>query len=233
MIGWSSSTKILLATPLPIMIVMKQIISKILLFIGLILMTSCPPMSRIYKTLEWEAPLFQNSTRCVFPEDIRTDVEKHLKSQKLINWVGIITEIDTKLNADTGIIEITFEQKYWNYIEDFTTRKKMFISPHGEGEFYYIARHFQATQGILDTLTMNIQVNDLGICYGYLLGLRNNNPVLAANGIRFVPYKYYSTNIMSYKAKKDSLTGETICIGNMYETTDFKLLKIAGPEQNK
>lgn len=208
------------------------------IIIGLtLLMTGCPivPSSRLYKTIDWETTLYQNSTRCVFPDDIRINPEKYMKFQNMINWVGIIKNVDTKLNSDTGVIMITMEHKYWDYIEDFSIQdEKMFVSPHGEGEFYYIEKRLNATQGMLDTMAMNLKYNDLGICYGHFIGLKDSLPQIAGQGIRFIPYKYYTTKIMSYKAEKDSITGVTVCDeNNMYETTDFQLLKVPGPGQNK
>jgi len=85
---------------------------KLLLSIGLIaLFVSCgvTPHSRFYKTKDWETSLFKNSTRCVFPKDIRLNKEKYINSNILVNWIGIIKDIDTEIKNDTGILKIKLD----------------------------------------------------------------------------------------------------------------------------
>jgi len=110
----------------------------------------------------------------------------------------------------------------------------MFVSPHGEGEFYYIAKYPNATVELLQSKLEKFKRNDLGICYGKIVNLKNDKPIIKGKGIRYVSYRLYTTKIMSYKVKKDSVTGETVCgENNMYKTKDFKLLKVAKEGQNK
>ncbi|UZR95710.1 hypothetical protein [Chondrinema litorale] len=213
-----------------------KILSVFFLFALILLMTGCPmgPSSRMYKTQEWETKYYTKSTRCILPDDIKTKPDRFLELDTLLNWVGVIRSYETKLVGDTGVITLTIDHKYWDFIEDFSIQDEiMFISPYGEGEFKYSTQHLNYTKPRLDSLVTQINIDDLIICYGKLDHMENDTPVLNNYGLRFIPYKLYTTKVMSYKVAKDSITGSTLCNDNMCQVSEMKLLKVPEMGQNK
>src|SRR5689334_16187504 len=94
---------------------------------------------------------------------------------------------------DTSAIIFTLEQKYWDYIEDYSVQDEvMFLSPEGEGDFHTLVR-LKLTDEEKDKIKKMPEDKTLFFCYGKIVE-DSDLPALRADYIKTVQYKYYSTN---------------------------------------
>jgi len=204
-------------------------------FLSLMILYACPmaPGSRYYKPVDIEATYFNQSKRCILPDDVK-NAENKVDKKTLLNWTGVIKNVTTSEENDSINLKILIEHKYWDFIEDFSIQnEKIFLSENGEGKFYLISKYPISSKQKLDSLSNNYKIDDFIICYGFLKNNNLNIPEINAQFSRTIPYKFYSTKIMKYDAKKDE-NGSTVCNEkNSYELTNFKSLKIPTAGQNK
>jgi hypothetical protein len=191
--------------------------------------------SNFYKPLtKNEKILFEKAEKCIMPSDVRENPGPYLN--KLIHWIGIVDTIMIKTNSDTIIADIYLQQRYWDYIEDFSIQKeKMFISPFGEGYFLF-RKKFPISMSV-DTLKKHMAVfankENLIFAYGKFIGLQDSLPILGSEGIRVVIEENYATNIASYKIRREKNNSIICGEKGIPETTELKFLKIAGPGRNQ
>ncbi|PZU82425.1 MAG: hypothetical protein DI529_14450 [Chryseobacterium sp.] len=189
--------------------------------------------SRYYRPIDNEATYFNQSKRCILPNDFRSSPSL-VDKKTLVNWTGIIKNISTSEENDSIDLKILVEHKYWDFIEDFSIQdEKIFLSENGEGDFYFYSKYPKDLRSKVDSLSNNYKVNDFIICYGFLKSNDIKIPELEAQFSRIIPSKFYSTKIMKYDAKKNE-NGRTVCNEkNSYELVNFKSLKIPAIGQNK
>lgn len=216
-------------------------INKLLLgiFLLLVIDTGCIPVphTRYYCPLKWEEPLFKASNKGIFPSDVRKNPEKY--KEVVINWFGVIDSSKFSITNDTIEMTLYLEQKYYNYIEDFSIQKeRIFLSPLGEGKFIFKGRKCRIDPELewdkeKEMLKKIAKKGNLAICYGKVMGLNElNQPIISKGAVRFVHEKWYSTNIATYKVKRDSMGKVILNKRGCPEIEDFKFLKIPGPGKN-
>ncbi len=206
---------------------MKKII---VLFVVLVVI-GCLPGSRNYRPLPWEENLMSNALKTVMPSDVRLNPERY--QGKLIHWIGIVKSYDV-LDSVNNDIMFRLDQKFYDYIEDFSIqRETIFLSPKGEGEFYYIQSFPDSSSDTIKKwLDGMVYRNDLAFCYGDFYKLENDLPVLVGKRTRFIHEQFYSTQIMSYGIKRDN-EGKIIADVRGYPECDsLKLLQIPRSGEN-
>ena|SRR5258706_10833407 len=187
----------------------------------------CPvASSRLYQPLDWEKPLLAESERCIMPSDLQAQPTAYYG--KRLHWVGIIDSVIMYPQGENIRTTLLVNQKYYDYIEDFgAQREKMFISPYGEGRFFF-DKTFVAIS--LDSLkpifSSGAKKGNLVFCYGTFSALRDSIPVLESKGARFIPSEFFATNIFSYRAERDSLGNIIAGKDGFPKLTDFKILRI-------
>jgi hypothetical protein len=218
---------------------MKHIL-KFICGISIIILFGCTgkggvlPSSKPYQPEEWEKSMYQRIDRTVFPSDIKKD---HKKFQgKFVHWLGIIKQVDIKKksNSDTCIINVTADQKYWDYIEDYSIQDEhIFLSPKGEGLFIYNFE-FPMTADNEKNLKAEVANKSLGMFYGYVYldSLNNNMPTLIGAGFKIYDYREYTTAIFSYDVERDN-NGNVVSLNGVPELANFQKLRVANKGQNK
>lgn len=205
---------------------------KYYLSLMLLCFTACMASSRPYKPLDWEKPYFENAEKYILPLDIRNNPDKYLNRD--IHWVGIIDTFWVDTQNDTAIVSIVLDQKYYDYIEDFSIQdEKIFLSPRGEGKFIHIKRITNiSADTIRSDLSKLAEKGNLGFCYGAFTGLDVRMPVLEGGPIRFIHEKDFATNICSYEVERDA-DGKVIVDDRGFpKLKNFKMLKVPGPGKN-
>jgi hypothetical protein len=190
--------------------------------------------SKEYQPEEMEQSMYNRIDRTVFPSDIRNRPEKF--NGKFVNWLGILKQVDIKkkANSDTSIVSIKVDQKYWDYVEDYSIQdERIFLSPKGEGEFTYNFE-FLMTPESEKNLKAEVGNKSLGMFYGYAYRdtLNNNTPTLIGAFLKFFDYKEYSTAILSYDIERDK-NGYVVSENGRPVTANFQRLKVPGKGQNK
>lgn len=206
------------------------------IFIFLIILSlfvSCiGPSSRYYKTLDWEDDLLAQSDLSIFPSDILNNPDKY--DGNIVHWVGIIDTFDIYEDETGTFANIMLDQKYYDYIEDYSIQTEtIFLSPIGEGKFYYKMKVTNPSRDSLITiLETHTSLKNLAFCYGQYSGLRNGIPGIEGLGMRVIHEKYYATTIFSYIVERDSL-GSVVINDNGYPAlTEFKILKVPEAGEN-
>lgn len=185
-----------------------------------------------YKADDWEKILYDKADKAIFPLDIRKSPENYIGN--LIHWIGIVEEVLVEERNDSSIIIITLEQKYWDYIEDYSIQDEvMFISPKGEGAFKIIVASEKLSENEIETIKKFPNEMKLFLCYGELMNCQNGIPTLSVEGIKIIDYKYYSTKIFSYDILRDEKGQVVVNKSGKAMTTNFESLKVPGPGQNK
>ena len=180
---------------------------RILWFLSIsLILFSCVPSSRLYQPgNDAEGELFKKSRKDVLPNDIRNHPDEF--TGQLVHWVGIIDSSWVHSQNDTSTIWILGDQKYWDYIEDFSIQTEhFFLSPIGEGHFLSTKSYPGLTADSLTALYATVaDKGNLGMFYGIVKGVSDNVPVLGQTRIRFIPGKYFTTKIFQYDVARDSL----------------------------
>lgn len=199
----------------------------------LVLNSSAQKGSRDYIPESWEESIFFRVDRSIFPTDIRNKSEEH--KGKFVNWLGLIKDVNItkKSNTDTSILKLVVEQKYWDYIEDFSIQdEQIFLSPKGEGEFMYIFE-FPSDVDRENRLKKEVENKSLGMFYGYVfLDSLTQMPILKGEELKFFDYKMYTTKIFSYTVKRNK-NGDVVMKNGKPVQDKFEFLKVAMPGQNK
>ncbi len=197
-----------------------------------LLFYSCVPGSMTYQPLEWEQSLLKQSIKTITPLDIVKNSE--FVNDKLIHWVGIVDTFEVFEKDGKVIVDLKLDQRFYDYIEDYSIQQEtMFISPFGEGKFYMRKIFNSKSDSLLVGVQKVIKDKLLAFCYGNFIELKNTCPVLDTKGLRFIPKKYYATNIFSYKVARDS-SGKVISTKEGYPLlTDFKMLKVPKSGKNE
>jgi hypothetical protein len=189
--------------------------------------------SNNYKVDNWEKSLFNNSEKAVFPIDIKENAEAF--TGKLIHWIGVVQNISISTKNDSSLISILLDNKYWDYIEDYSVQDEvMFLSPKGGGQFSVVINSIKLTQSEVESLSKFPADKKLLLCYGLLIPNNENEiPILSAKGLKIVDYKLYSTSIFSYEIQRDKKNRVVKNKFGKTSMTNFQRLKVAQPGQNK
>lgn len=188
--------------------------------------------SKHYKTDDWEKSLYDKSEKIIFPSDINKNPEAF--KGKLIHWIGIVKNVSVSVKNDTSVITILLDNKYWDYIEDYSIQDEvMFISPKGDGQFKVMVNSIKLTDREIESIKKFSNENKLLLCYGLMISCENGVPILDAKGLKIVDYKLYSTKIFSYEIERDKNDMVVFDKSGNPVLINFQRLKIAGPGQNK
>jgi len=186
--------------------------------------------SNPYRPDKSEKPFMEASVKSIFPSDVKKDSGAYIDTP--IHWIGIVKDVVIQDSNDISAVLFTLEQKYWDYIEDYSVQDEVvFVSPEGEGDFRMLVQ-LKLTDEEREKIKKMPGDKTLLFCYGRIIS-DNDLPVLKAGYIKIVDYKYYSTNIFSYKVKRDSKGQVAINKRGGTELDDFKFLRVAKPGQNK
>lgn len=183
--------------------------------------------SNQYKPDDWEKTYFDSSLKSAFPSDLIKNPDNY--SGKLIHLIGIADSVYTDIN---NTAQFRLENKYWDYIEDYSIQdEKMFVSEKGDGKFIVTAT--TVSPGELESLKNFPKENKLLLVYGIFKEIVNGLPVIAATGIKYIDYKWYTTKVFSYEIKRDKDGNVVTDKKGRVQTSNFKFLKIATAGQNK
>ncbi len=161
------------------------------------------PRSKFYLPSQSEATYFGRVNKAVMPSDIRNNVEQY--SGEEVHWVGIIRGHEIIDKDSTKIIEIEIDQKYYDYVLDYSIqREKMFLSPKGEGIFYLdLFVDAGISEDELKRIIDQLSIKNLIFAYGVVQGLKQGKPAVKALYYVIHDESVYATNIFSYEYAKD------------------------------
>jgi hypothetical protein len=206
---------------------MKAFLSLLLITLS-ILLCGCPvASSRIYQPLEWEKPYLAQFEKCVMPSDVQAHPASY--TGKRLHWVGIIDTLIVNPRGESMYTSLLVNQKYYDYIEDFgIQRERMFVSPYGEGAFYFDKIFVGSSMDSLKPMFLSVaKKGNLVFCYGTFTTLRDSIPVLVSSGARFIPSELFATDIFSYRVERDSLGKIVAGKDGFPKLTDIKILRIS------
>ena len=166
----------------------------LILFLFSIIFVGCVPSSQLYRPVnEAETALFKNSRKDILPNDIKNHPNEF--KGLLVHWVGIIDSSWIQSINDTSTITILGDQKYWDYIEDYSIQNEhVFLSPLGEGQFLFTRAYPNiSTDSLASLYKVVADRGNLGMFYGIVNGFSSNYPVLKGVGVRFIAGKYFTT----------------------------------------
>ncbi len=199
-------------------------------FVIVSFLTGCPgfaPGSKFYSPPKDVEELFLRANKIAMPSDVLKQPEKYLGQE--IHWIGILKGVKY-LDEQTALIIL--DQKYWDYIEDYSIQtERIFLSPKGDGQFYLLFP-FSKGKEFENFIKEAIAREDLMFVYGIFDKVENDLPLLKYTQGSFIHEKYYSTKIMEYDVKRDAEGNVVLNKNGLYEITNAKLLKIAGPGEN-
>ena len=183
--------------------------------------------SNPYKPDSWEKPYFDSSLKAAFPSDLIKNTGNY--SGKLIHLIGIVDSVYTDSN---NMVQFRLENKYWDYIEDYSIQdEKMFVSEKGDGKFIVTLSNVSPDEW--ETVKNFPKENKLFLVYGMFKEIVNGLPVIAATGIKYIDYEWYTTRVFSYEIERDKNGNVVTDKKGRVQTTRFKFLKIATAGQNK
>ena len=204
----------------------------ILILLAMILVLGCMPSSRRYQPLEWEEPLYASSTKAVFPSDLRKHPDNY--TDEIIHWVGIIKDYELT-DGEKRILELTIDQKYWDYIEDFSIQTEtIFLSSAGEGLFRFVIESTSPLSYEEQEKELADMVNreDLALVYGKLHDFDGDVPILQGLGLRTIHEMYYSTKIWYYEIERNADGSVAVDENGWPIKTNFKSLTIPKAGEN-
>lgn len=99
-----------------------------------VVLAGCPPHSKLYRGFsEVEQEHFNKASREIFPNDVRTDLERYRSSK--VAWPGFVTDAQWLAKGDGFEVKFKIEHHYYDWILDYSIQKeKIFLSPRGEGK---------------------------------------------------------------------------------------------------
>ncbi len=152
--------------------------------------------TRFYKPVsELEANFFHNSKFNVYPDDVREDIDAH--TDELLVWTGIVEKHLVFEEEEYWEVDYLIKHHYYDWIEDFTGKGPIKLSPLGEG--YFTARWlFKKTADIAKLLA---DVNgDLLIVYGIPCEIFDFDVIrLETKYIRHIPKQYVGIWFIPYE----------------------------------
>lgn len=188
--------------------------------------------SNYYKPDLWEAPLFNKAIKTAFPVDLNKFPDKY--KGKLIHLIGIVESVTTEQTKDSTIFTIALENRYWDYIEDYSIQDEvMFISPNGGGKFKLIVIATNTNSKDIETIKKFQKEKKLFLIYAYFNEIVDGIPILILPQIKFIDYKFYTSNVFSYDIERDSQGQVVTSSSGELNITNFTLLKVPGRGQNK
>jgi hypothetical protein len=111
--------------------------------------------SNPYKPDDWENPLLH--------------IAPSLYADSFVHWIGLVKEVMINDSLGVSAISFTLEQKYWDYIEDYSIQDEvMFVSPPGEGDFILQVPQILLTEEDKEVLKKMAEEKKLFFCYGRL-----------------------------------------------------------------
>jgi hypothetical protein len=186
--------------------------------------------SNPYKPDDWEKPYMDAAIKSAFPPDLIKTPEEY--RGKPIHLIGIIDSAIIDLRDDSTHLSFLLENKYWDYIEDYSIQdEKMFVSPMGGGKFR-ITLSFAGKASQEDFINI-AKEKTLFLVYGDFQTVAEGIPVIAARQIKYIDYKWYTTTAFSYDIKRDKKGLVVTDKKGNVEITDFHFLKVPGRGQNK
>ena len=133
---------------------------------------------------------------------------------------------------DEGMSLITLDQKYWDYIEDFSIQtERIFLSSKGEGRFYLLFPYHNGKE-FENFIEEAAAREDLMFVYGIFDRVKKGLPLLKYTKGSFVHEKYYSTKIWEYEIARDVKGNVVPNERGLPTITHLKVLKTAGPGEN-
>jgi hypothetical protein len=181
------------------------------------LLLGCPevaPGSKTYAPAHgsYEAGLFPQARRDVFPSDVRANPQGN-RGQILL-WSGIVKE-----SLIEGALSVTmYEHHYWDWVEDYGSQQEIaFLSPRGEGSFM-CKRQLSAFSKDPGASLSN--PGEMAIVYGTVDGVKPDGTVVldCAPLIKTLPAGTFATDIWDY-GRKYVLSGDK---------ADLKILRRPG-----
>ncbi len=186
--------------------------------------------SNFYRPDDWEKSYFEKSLKTALPSDLNKSPEKY-KGQ-LIHLVGIVDSAYAETKNDSVTLTFVLENKYWDYIEDYSIQDEvMFVSPKGEGKFLVTVPAMTATES--EAFKNFPSEKKLFLVYGNFNGIATNFPLITAQQVKYIDYKWYSTAIFSYEIKRDSNGEVEPDKKGHLQITNFAFQKVAKKGQNK
>jgi hypothetical protein len=185
--------------------------------------------SNQYKPDKWEKSYYDNSIKTAFPSDLLKQPDKY--ENKLIHLIGIV---DSVYIDSLDNVTFRLENKYWDYIEDYSIQdEKMFISDKGDGQFLVTLSGVRPNE--YEILSNFSEEKKLFLVYGTFKGIENNYPVLSAQKIKYIDYKFYTTKAFYYEIKRDE-NGDVVSDGKKNgkpSLSNFKIIAVPKAGQNK
>lgn len=143
--------------------------------------------------------------------------------------MGIVDSV--YMDSSNNVI-FRLENKYWDYTEDYSIQdEKMFVSEKGDGKFLVSVSNITPAQ--LDLFKTFPEAKKLFFVYGIFQELVNNYPLLSGKQIKYIDYELYTTKVFSYDIERDKSGTVVTDKKGKIRTSNFKLLKVATPGQNK
>lgn len=198
-----------------------------------LLLAGCIATTKTYKPTEAEAPLWKQADRSIFPSDVRRDLAA--SKGAMVQWIGIVREMNFIPWNDQYCLELKLEQRHWDYVEDSSVQQeKIFLSPLGEGTFYFInpIQQGRLEEAKAELVKMAAPPN-LALVYGMVADLRSGDPLLHGNFVKLVDESHYATNIFQYEVKRDETGRVVLNEKGMPQLTNFEVLKFAEPGRNQ
>ena len=198
-----------------------------------IVLQGCIPVpgSKIYKPSSTESRHFNNVDRSIFPSDVRKDFNAYKDAK--INWIGIIREQSFVDYNGEPFLKLKIDQRYWDYIEDFSIQtEKIFLSPLGEGEFYFVAGIDEEDK---ENYLKFAAPQNLAIIYGTVKEIKDDDITILGDYMKFIDEQFYATNIFSYRVARDASGKVVLGKDGFPKLADSKVLMTPkqGRNQNK
>ena len=182
--------------------------------------------SNPYKPADWEKRYYDSAVKTVFPSDLNRSPEKY--KARLIHLIGIVDSV----YLDSFTINIVLENKYWDYIEDYSIQDEvMFVSPKGDGKFMVTLPKTTADE--VEVVNRFRAEKKLLLVYGNFIHTLGGIPALDAVQIKYIDYKWYSTNIFSYEVKRNKNGEVEVNKKGKLTMDNFSFIKVAHAGQNK
>ncbi len=172
-----------------------------LLLSAALLLAGCPPQSRAYRPVSsWEHQTFAQTSRHVYPTDVRHNFTRNRDAK--VAWTGIVRGVRFEkvrrraLSRQSGTpfitrVHLTVEHRYFDWLENYSSRKRIVLSSHGEGTFTAI---WDLEPGE-DNLLAHSAIHGMAIVYGTPIGMRGGTePVLRSYHVRLIPKFWMADN---------------------------------------
>jgi hypothetical protein len=171
----------------------------LVLVTSFISINGCAPLPGIkpyHPVSDWEARELKNASRNIYPNDVRKEISKY--SNSLIVWPGIILDSEMITHDDKVEVKFLVEHHFYNWLEDHGfQREKIFLSPHGEGNFrtsWYLKKGIDPTP-----LKKMASAGNLVIVYGYPRKIESDSTIIIESKyIRGIEKQWFRTDVLDY-----------------------------------